>query len=117
MEPKTCHHCGYQWTPRKENPKKCPQCMNPLWKSPRPKKTGSGTRWSSASPIAAVDDGVKNREGRSSPSTAVDSGDYLKAVRIHPEPQNSECAQAPIEKDSLSEAKAKAEELFRRLTV
>ena len=38
MEPKTCPHCGYIWTPRKENPKKCPQCANPLWQSPRPKK-------------------------------------------------------------------------------
>ena len=38
MDPKTCPHCGYIWTPRKENPKKCPQCANPLWQSPRPKK-------------------------------------------------------------------------------
>lgn len=23
---KTCHACGYQWTPRTETPKECPRC-------------------------------------------------------------------------------------------
>lgn len=41
MEPMTCPHvtCKYEWTPRKENPKKCPQCQNSLWQSPRPKRS------------------------------------------------------------------------------
>jgi hypothetical protein len=34
---KKCHHCGHEWEPRVKNPKKCPQCQNPLWVSPRPK--------------------------------------------------------------------------------
>ena len=38
MDPKHCHHCDYEWTPRKENPKKCPQCQNSLWRSAKPKK-------------------------------------------------------------------------------
>lgn len=40
MEPRTCPHstCGHTWTPRKAEPKKCPQCQNPLWRSSRPKK-------------------------------------------------------------------------------
>jgi hypothetical protein len=33
-----CHHCGHEWEPRVKQPKKCPQCQNPLWKSDRPKK-------------------------------------------------------------------------------
>ena len=29
-----CPHCGYEWTPRVENPKKCPMCQKwlPPWK-------------------------------------------------------------------------------------
>lgn len=38
VEPKHCHHCGHDWTPRKANPKKCPQCQNSLWKSAKPKR-------------------------------------------------------------------------------
>lgn len=91
MEPITCPHptCGYQWTPRKENPRKCPQCMNPLWKSPRPKKVGRTITTVSLTELANF-------------------------------PEEPECVQAPEEptkvKDSLSAAKAKAEELMRRLT-
>ena len=41
MEPMTCPHatCGRTWTPRKANPVKCPTCQNPLWQSPRPKRS------------------------------------------------------------------------------
>jgi hypothetical protein len=40
MDAKNCHHCGYDWIPRKADPKKCPQCQNSLWKSPRGKRKG-----------------------------------------------------------------------------
>jgi hypothetical protein len=35
-----CHReqCGYEWTPRKQNPRKCPNCQGPLWRSPNRKK-------------------------------------------------------------------------------
>ena len=41
-----CPHanCGYEWTPRKENPKKCPNCQNPLWRSDKPKKMASSSK-------------------------------------------------------------------------
>jgi predicted Zn-ribbon and HTH transcriptional regulator len=26
----TCKHCGYEWTPRKANPIRCPMCQNLL---------------------------------------------------------------------------------------
>jgi hypothetical protein len=40
LEMVKCHHagCGHEWEPRVKNPKRCPQCQNPLWKSARPKK-------------------------------------------------------------------------------
>jgi hypothetical protein len=34
----TCLRCGYDWTPRKENPKKCPSCQNPGWNTPRTRR-------------------------------------------------------------------------------
>lgn len=108
MEPRTCPHptCGHAWTPRKAEPKKCPQCQNPLWRSSRPKNvTGSGTRRSSASPFAAVDGGATVREGQGQPPTAADPGDDLEVVRIHPDP----------EKDTLSQMKNRAEALLRQL--
>lgn len=37
-EERKCHHCGHEWEPRVKNPKKCPTCQNPLWRSPNPKK-------------------------------------------------------------------------------
>jgi hypothetical protein len=33
-----CLRCGYEWTPRKENPKKCPSCQNPGWNTPRTRR-------------------------------------------------------------------------------
>ena len=30
-----CLRCGNEWTPRKEHPKKCPECQNPNWDKPR----------------------------------------------------------------------------------
>jgi DNA-directed RNA polymerase subunit RPC12/RpoP len=38
LELMKCHHCGHEWEPRVKRPKKCPQCQNPLWVSPRPKR-------------------------------------------------------------------------------
>lgn len=41
MDLMTCHHCGYEWKPRKKtgSPLKCARCQNPLWQSPRPKRS------------------------------------------------------------------------------
>jgi predicted Zn-ribbon and HTH transcriptional regulator len=44
IEVKRCHHCGHEWEPRVKHPKKCPQCQNPLWVSPRP-KVKKGSQW------------------------------------------------------------------------
>jgi hypothetical protein len=30
--------CGYEWTPRKGHPKKCPKCQNPHWDKPRTRR-------------------------------------------------------------------------------
>lgn len=105
MEPKTCHHCGNEWEPRKANPKKCPRCMNPLWKSPRPKKIKL--------------DGVAAQP--SARASLVESGGvvfdsltpaYREAAPSDPEP---ECMRAPEEKDSLSQMKQRAESLLSKL--
>ncbi|MEM3260703.1 MAG: hypothetical protein QXZ38_04085 [Candidatus Micrarchaeaceae archaeon] len=26
-----CLRCGYEWIPKKENPKNCPRCHSPYW--------------------------------------------------------------------------------------
>lgn len=61
MERKTCPHptCGYEWTPRKANPVKCPQCTNPLWRSPNPKKKRVKTEVSPESIEAPAPPGVE----------------------------------------------------------
>lgn len=91
MEPKTCHHCGNEWEPRKANPKKCPQCQNPLWRSSRPKKI------SLRSPIT-----LRTEDATSTESLVPESP--------------TECSHAPGDKDILSQAKARAEALMRQLT-
>ncbi len=32
-----CKHCGYEWVPRKPNPKECPFCKNRAWEGGRNK--------------------------------------------------------------------------------
>lgn len=101
---KTCHHCGYEWTPRKAEPRKCPQCQNSLWRSPRPKKnrpekTGSGG-------IETQRTAVVDKLYASSP-TLQESNPASPALNLE--------GTQPIEKDTLSEAKAKAEALLRKL--
>lgn len=95
MEPKTCPHpnCGYTWTPRKEGVKKCPQCANPLWKSPRPKKKRQVIE-------QHIDIGVFDPDHPAMADEVANVAEYVRA---------------PIEKDSLSDMKAKAEQLMRRL--
>lgn len=98
MEPRTCPHstCGHTWTPRKADPKKCPQCQNPLWRSPRPKRQKQVV--------------VQEIKYSLSDLETAPQGEWL----VHPEKQGPECVHAP-EIDSLSEAKARAEELLRKL--
>ena len=38
MEPETlkCKRCGYQWEPRKRNPRTCPRCKSHKWNEPKP---------------------------------------------------------------------------------
>jgi rubrerythrin len=36
----TCLRCGYQWTPRKEKPKSCPECKTRKYATEKPKKYG-----------------------------------------------------------------------------
>lgn len=95
MEPITCPHssCGRTWTPRKANPVKCPTCQNPLWRSSRPKKR--------ASVAQLVEQVTLNHEVE---------GSMPSGSTKEPESTNE-----PVEKDSLSMAKAKAEELMRQL--
>lgn len=102
MEPRTCPHatCGHTWTPRKENPKKCPQCQNPLWRSSSPKKQRVSTEEMSPSKPGKANVPIKSMGAERTDS---------------PLPWEPECVRAPDEKDSLSSAKAKAEELMRQL--
>jgi hypothetical protein len=90
MEPRTCPHktCGNVWTPRKANPKKCPQCGNSLWQSPRPKT------------IKMVP-----------PS----EGDVFVNASEYDVMSSSDMNEDPPVKDTLSEAKARAEALLRQL--
>lgn len=30
-----CLRCGYTWTPKKENPKSCPNCHQYRWNKPK----------------------------------------------------------------------------------
>lgn len=32
-----CLRCGHTWTPRKQNPERCPKCNSPYWNKPRKK--------------------------------------------------------------------------------
>jgi predicted RNA-binding Zn-ribbon protein involved in translation (DUF1610 family) len=93
VEPRTCHHCGNEWTPRKANPKKCPQCANSLWRSPRPKKQ-------------KVEIAMSHEPLDLSGIGMAQEGDEV-APNINPFTNG--------QNDTLSEAKARAEELFRRL--
>ena len=89
MDTKTCPHCGYIWTPRKENPKKCPQCANPLWQSQRPKKKKN-------EPVAVVAQLAEQ---------PVFSGPVEGSI-----PSDS-----PTIEDRLASARAKVEALFNKL--
>jgi hypothetical protein len=103
MEPKTCPHptCGHEWTPRKANPKKCPQCQNPLWRSPRPKKQRH--------------DEYQEPTSEQKQQFIGKVMEYAEGITFEPVPE-PECVRAPEEeKDSLSLLKAKADELLRKL--
>lgn len=128
MEPRTCPHltCGHTWTPRKANPKKCPQCQNPLWRSSRPKMPKVDIVYSQqenwpASVVAMLDEAIGSREGSSSvverPSAKVsddevglsdDNAEGGSSVQIPASPHS--------ENDSLSDARKRAEALFARLS-
>lgn len=100
MEPRTCPHptCGHIWTPRKAEPKKCPQCQNPMWRSTRPKKTGSGARQTHQT--AGADHGLPE------PSVVQVSNPASPTVEVQ---------DAPEENDTLSQMKNRAEALLRQL--
>jgi predicted Zn-ribbon and HTH transcriptional regulator len=34
-------HCGYAWSPRGEQPRKCPKCMSYKWNEPPSETTGA----------------------------------------------------------------------------
>lgn len=40
---KTCQRCGYEWEPKRINPKSCPSCKSYKWNLARekPKTTGN----------------------------------------------------------------------------
>jgi hypothetical protein len=89
----TCLRCGNEWTPRKENPKRCPGCQNPNWNRPRKNRRAS---------VAQLAEQVTlNHEVEGS----TPSGSTTEP----------ECVRAPVEQDSLSELKARAEALMGKL--
>ena len=99
MDPITCPHpvCGYTWTPRKANPKKCPQCMNPLWQSPRPKKkVHEGSSSVVERPSVKIPD--EQSDGKTEGGSS---------VQIPASPHS-----IPID---IATARAKAEELLKKL--
>lgn len=127
---KTCPHptCGHTWTPRKAEPKKCPQCQNPLWQSPKPKRRKHDfTVLEGQEGRALVEEAgilpdslpldAPGRLGAGENDTVTaqqpinDSDALMELLDNSANPTPPE----PIEKDSLSAAKAKAEELLRML--
>jgi len=136
----TCHHCGHKWKPRKKEPKKCPQCQNPRWKSDKPKRK----RAVHLSELAYYPDPEKLLEHATSIEASVTAAEVPQETATStPEVQNdasgaegsetvmieystpnggedgffakayAEAVKAPP--DPIQEAKAKAEELLRRL--
>lgn len=83
----TCLRCGNEWTPRKENPRKCPSCQNPNWnRETRKRKIPQPTTKAEATPAC------ESAPGRG-----------MEAVPV-------------VENDTLSLQKARAEELIRMLS-
>jgi len=35
---KRCTQCGYEWTPRKQEPRSCPYCHSYKWQQPKQSK-------------------------------------------------------------------------------
>ena len=125
MEPKTCHHCGNEWTPRKANPKKCPQCQNSLWRSSRPKGIPKPLRQSPEAEVAngdVVQHVEIMEESVAAPPQSSGSGERGKHRADSGPPRRNESEgsrpSSPIQvmqNDTLSDMKSRAEELFKRL--
>lgn len=97
-----CLRCGNRWTPRKEHPRKCPGCQNPNWNRELKRKRREGSSSVVERPSAKVSsDPMAHSKD--------DNAEGGSSVQIPASPHQL------IEKDSLSEAKARAEALFRAL--
>jgi DNA-directed RNA polymerase subunit RPC12/RpoP len=100
VETLACLRCGNEWTPRKANPKRCPGCQNPNWNRPRTKrrKTVTGLELCGVVRQVAESAGVQVIEDEMVPGGTVSLSQEL-AIPI----------------PSISEARRRAEELFKRL--
>ena len=122
-EVKRCHHCGHEWEPRVKNPKKCPQCQNPLWVSPRPKMKRkppthpveeAAPTPTEASEAAAPTLPTTDTSGEADLPDA--SGADMHALRpLTAEVVNSESFGEPEPETPLQRARREAEERLRRL--
>ena len=115
-----CPHstCGYEWTPRKENPRKCPQCQNPLWQSARPKRSklvDAVKYFGVSEEVYAGSSSVVERPSAKMPDDDLGGAASGKAeggssVRIPASPPNVTSID-----ERLATARARAEELLRKL--
>jgi hypothetical protein len=112
LETQKCHHCGHEWEPRVKKPKKCPQCQNPLWVSPRPKRQKnvsqtSVKRQDVTTPIAASEEAVPIP-----PTTDTNGeGDLSDVFGVEPLPEPE-----PTPPESpVTRLQREAEERLRRL--
>lgn len=124
MEPVTCPHdgCGYTWTPRKEKPKKCPQCQNPLRKVAGPPKRQTSIAPSETAAETPQETDTNTQEvlsdadGVDTYEEAPDGKEQERDEASTPEERLTvEATAEEVTVDPVQLAKERAQQLLRRL--
>lgn len=118
LEQQKCHHCGHEWEPRVKRPKKCPQCQNPLWVSPRPKKRKAAPTSIAASEAPAPTPPTTDTSTEDGPSDASGVDDSLEKLAENLGPLQPIYSRVEIDPDPeplTKRLQREAEERLRRL--